>query len=109
MNKWNKLLDKISFNTYGTTDVTLEEEYYNDPYIIVWFDIDNDLHESYDHEPLLKEIHETVKGADDISEAGDGILAIYLGIDTETSEEVVNKVIDEINQVRPIINKYWKE
>lgn len=105
---WESLRNKIQETINGATDVTLEDE--NDtPWIVVWFDIDNDLHDSYDHRPLLKEIHTVVKGADDITEAGDGIIALLLGIDPDTSEEDLNRIIREVNQVRPIIDKYWKE
>lgn len=102
------LRNKIQETINGATDVTLEDE--NDtPWIVVWFDIENDLHDTYDHRPLLKEIHTVVKGADDITEAGDGIIALFLGIDPDTSEEDLNRIIREVNQVRPIIDKYWKE
>lgn len=105
---WENLRDIISEKVDGTIDVTLEDEY-ETPWIAVWFDIDNDLHDSYDHEPLLKEIRDVVKGADDITEMGDGIIALFLGINTETSEETLKRIIDEVNQVRPIIDKYWQK
>ena len=105
INKYLTLVEELTQSIKGAIDTTLEE---ND-YITIWFDIDNDLHDTYNHDLLIKEIRKKVKYIDEITDMGDGILALYLGIDTNTTHETLKQVVKEANKVRPLINKYWKE
>lgn len=107
LDDWIALRDRINDNITGHIDITVEDQY-DIPYINVWYDIDNDLHETYDHTPLYKELRE-LDGFLEVEGAGDGIMVIMLDIDVDCDDTVINNIIDSLNKVRPIIDKYWKE
>lgn len=108
INKYLMLTEELTQSIQGAINVTLEDEY-EEPHITVWFDIDNDLHSTYNHDLLIKEIRNKIKYIDEITDMGDGILALYLGIDINATHETLKKVVKEANKVRPLINKYWVE
>ena len=110
LNKYNELAE----NFYGLGAEEIEVEYNEgfEPWILAYYVIDNDLHNTYKHEDLISELEELNKKTrffDEASDFGSGILGLYLGVDTTVSSDVIEKVKEGLKQVPAIIEKYYKE
>ena len=84
-------------------DLRYEEEL---DFIEGYYDIDNDLHDTYDHQPLINELR-NLNIFDEITETGDGILQVLLGIGIENDKSEVDELIEKMNRVPSIIRKYY--
>lgn len=113
-----KEYNKLAENFYGLGAESIEvednstDEQDFEPWIVAYYVIDNDLHETYNHEELMKELRELnnkIRFYDEIGELGDGILAIYLSIGITATPEQIEEIKESLKQVPSIIEKFYKE
>lgn len=112
-----KTYNELAENFYGleaesieVEDNTFDES--TEPWIVAYYVIDNDLHETYNHEELMKEFRELndkIRFYDEIGELGDGILAIYLSVGITATPEQIEEIKESLKQVPSIIEKFYKE
>lgn len=90
--------------------LNLSVDNFESNWIIADYDIDNDLHNTYNHDDLIKDLRELDKKVrifDEITDLGDGILELYLSIGPETSYKDIDKTIEGMEQIPAIIRKYY--
>lgn len=113
LKEYNKLAE--NFYGLGAISVGVEDNIFDEstePWIVAYYVIDNDLHETYNHEELIKELRELndkIRFYDEIGELGDGILAIYLSVGITATPEQIEEIKEALKQVPSIIEKFYKE
>ena len=105
-----------NFYGLGALDVEVEDnstgEQDFEPWVVAYYGIDNDLHDTYNHDKLIEELYKLnneIRFFDEISDMGDGILALYLSIDVITPPEAIEEIKEALKQVPSIIEKFYKE
>ena len=108
----------LAENFYGLGALSIEVEDNStseqdfEPWVVAYYDIDNDLHDTYDHDKLIEELHKLnneIRFFDEITDMGDGILALYLSIDVITTPEIIEEIKEALKQVPSIIEKFYKK
>ena len=109
--EYNKLAE--SFYGLGAESIEVEDnstdEQDFEPWIVAYYDIDNDLHNTYNHDELIDELYKLNDKIRFFDEATDGILALYLGLDITATPELIKQIKESLKQVPSIIEKFYKE
>ena len=96
LEEYNKLAE--NFYGLGAESIEVEDNTFDEstkPWIVAYYVIDNDLHETYNHEELIKELRELnnkIRFYDEIGELGDGIVAIYLSVGITATPEQIEEI-----------------
>ena len=112
LEEYNKLAE--NFYGLGAENIEVEDNIFDEsiePWIVAYYVIDNDLHETYNHDELIKELRElnnNIRFFDEITDMGEGILAIYLSIGITATPEDIEKYKECLKQVPFIIEKFYK-
>ena len=88
---------------------TSEQDF--EPWVVAYYGIDNDLHDTYDHDKLIKELSELndkIRFFDEITDMGEGILALHLSIGTPNTPEAIEEIKEALKRVPSIIEKFYK-
>ena len=114
LEEYNKLAE--NFYGLGAENIEVEDnstsEQNFEPWVVAYYDIDNDLHNTYNHDELIEELYklnDKIRFFDEITDMGDGILALYLSIDVVTTPEAIEEIKEALKQVPSIIEKFYKE
>ena len=112
--EYNKLAE--NFYDLGAESIEVEDnstdEQDFEPWIVAYYDIDNDLHNTYNHDELIDELYklnDKIRFFDEATDMGDGILAIYLSISITATSELIEQIKKGLKQVPSIIEKFYKE
>ena len=116
MNKIEKY-NILAENFYGLGALNIEVEDNStseqdfEPWVVAYYGIDNDLHDTYNHDELIKELYKLnneIRFFDEITDMGEGILALYLSIGIPNTPEVIEQIKEALKQVPSIIEKFYK-
>ena len=113
LEKYNKLAE--NFYGLGAENIEVEDNIFDEsiePWIVAYYVIDNDLHVTYNHDELIKELrglNSNIRFFDEITDMGDGILAIYLSVGITATPEQIEEIKEYLKQVPSIIKKFYKE
>lgn len=113
LEEYNKLAE--NFYGLGAESIEVEDNTFDEsiePWVVAYYDIDNDLHKTYNHNELIDELYklnDKIRFFDEASDMGDGILALYLSIDVVTTPKAIEEIKEGLKQVPSIIEKFYKE
>lgn len=111
--EYNELAE--NFYGLGAESIEVEDNTFDEntePWVVAYYDVDNDLHNTYDHDELIDELYklnDKIRFFDEATDMGDGILALYLDLDITATSELIKQIKEGLKQVPSIIEKFYKE